>query len=442
MPSSALTVLRQRLMRELDLGWIIANADFGAAAATSITSSNMLQNTNTSAGYYKGQKVVIFRPGAASAADYIRYAGILTRTTGLLAHTGANYSDTTVGSEVVELWKYGIRPTRELVDSLNRVLEFEFNTSHHLLSNLSRLDGGMESTTDSNWTNIGSPGTSDKTTSQTTNLIPFGPRGYRLVNASTDEGTRSATVVAGQSRQVSAYAIASATVGTATAQLYNVTGSAVTGDSVSASYRIPVLLALRNQTLPSTCKAIAFNLTGEESNADITWNQAAIYKHDDLMLQLPSFITESYMAPRLFRMVPQTELAANVYDAGSLRPEPLEEGVDYWPVFGYGDAEPYKVRLRSASLFDAPIFVEYKRPGSDSTTFAEDETATTNIPIHNLLPRWKMDVLTTFLHGKIPQEKWDVFYKKAESELITAKIARPHKSIGRAKDYYAGVGNF
>lgn len=438
--SAALTALRQRLLRELDLGWIITNADVDSFAAGNIVSANMLRNSNWATDMFSNLNVVIFRPGAASAADYIRYAGELTTSTGTLAHTGANYADTTKGSEGVELWKYGIRPTREVVESLNRVLEFEFASGMHLLSHGSRLDYGMDlAATDTNWTDVGSPTTSAKTATQSTQIVPFGPRAYQLVGDAVNEGTRSAAIVTGQGREVSAYAIVAADVGTASFQLYDSTNSATTGDAVTHSERAPMLVALRNKTLPPTCKAVRLNMLGTTNPSDIYWNQVGLYKHDDLTIQLPGFINEGFMAPKLVQGIPRNQVAADVWDAGSLDFRPLTEGIDYWLVANHYDAEPYKVRVRDESLFDWPLFVEYKRPASDYATFAEDETATVSVPVHNVLPRWKIDVLDTILLNKIPKADWTIFREKAEGELIKALSSRPAKSIAPARPFYRGV---
>lgn len=435
--ATTLASLRRRLLRELDLGWVITNADLTSLAATSITSTNMLRNSLWGTTMFSDLNCVIFRPDAASAADYIRYAGDLTNSSGLLAHTGANYSDTTT-PEVIEIWKYGIRPTREVIDSLNRCLEFEFRTSHHLFSHGSRVDYAMDiATTDTNWTDVGTPTTSAKTTSQSTQLVPFGPRAYQLIADAANEGTRSSPLLIGQGGTVSAFAIIAADAGTASFRLRDNTNSADIGTAVTHSERTPMLMVIHNQEVPDTCKAVQFEALGTVNPSTIYVNQTGIYVHDNLMVQLPSFITESFMAPKFMQAVPRTQIATDVYDAGSLDFVPLTEGVDYWPVFGHSDAQQYKVRFRDASLFEWPIFVEYKRPGSDETTFAEDETATTNIPIHNLLPRWKIDVLDTILLGKIPSDKWQVYRQKAQGELIKAQVARPSSSLTGEKPWFS-----
>lgn len=437
--TTALTTLRQRAGRELDVMDIINNADITAIGASTITAANFLRNTLWPPTRYSDKNTVAYRAGSATAADNERFVLDLANSTGIITVTGT-YADTTVGSEAVELWYNGVRPGREVLDSLNRVLEDEFVTSMHLLSAGSRVDYGMEKTTDSDWTDVGSPGTSSKVTSAT-RATPIGPRIYDLINASANEGTRSSGIVVGQSRTVSAYAVVTANVGTASFQLYNGTSGNTTdmGSAVTAAYRTPVFLTIQNQTVASTCKLVQLNMLGQESNADIQWNAVALYKHDSSMIQLPSFITEGFMAPRLYVGMPRVSLAANVYDAESMDYVPLVERQDYRLVINHYDVEPYKVQIVNESLIGQPIFVEYRRPLSDFTTFAA-ESDTTAGPLHSIMPKFKKDLLTTVYKpssNRIAKEDWQVFLNKAEAEIKRSQAARPIMPQGPAVPYYA-----
>ncbi len=435
--STALTALRQRLLRELDLGWIIVNADVGSFAAGSITSANMLQNSLMGPTFYSDLQCVIFRPGAATSADFIRYAGDLTNSTGLLAHTGANYADTTVGTEVVEIWKWGIRPTREIVESLNRVLEFEFVTQNLALSHISAQDGDMAKTTDTDYTDIGTTSTSAKAT--TAGVTPWGPRSYHTVNnASANAGTRSASYRVGTSRTITAFTIAASEVGTSSLQPYDNTNSAAFGTAVTSSERAPQLLRT-NETIPATCKLASVNLTNTSATGDTYWDGVWLYAWDDLEMRLPSAVVEGFMAPKIWQGVPEFNTGNNAYEANSLRPVPLVEGYDYWIMIEHASAEPYKVRFRDNSYYNWPLFVEARVPQSQFVTMAEDETATVNVPVHNLLPRWKIDVLDTVLLSKIPTSVYNTYRSKAQGELVSALRARVKESVVPAMPYRRGT---
>lgn len=432
--------LRQQMGRELGVSLTIPNADFTAAAATSITAANTLRNSLWGTTKFSDMGTGIFRPTAASAADYFRFAGDLANTTGVLSHTGANYADTTPGSEIPELWYWNVRPEREIIDSLNRVSKFSYVTSHHLLSHGSRFDYSMDiDALDVNWTDVLTPTTSAKIATLN-QITPYGPRGYRLVNDAANEGTRPSFIRVSQGRYASAFAIVTTTVGTASFQMYDGTNSANIGTAVTHSETHSMLVCIRNQQLPATCKAVSLSMLGTTSTSDILWNQVGLYIHDDLLVQLPSFINESFMAPRFFQMQPKVQIATDVYDATSLEPVPLVEGVDYWPVFNHYDAEPYKVRFASNRLYQWPIMVEYRRPISDFTTFAADDTATTAMPVHELMPRWKIDLLETVYDGTVYRHpQWAEKMAVAQRELATALASRPRKSISRAKPWYVGV---
>ncbi len=435
--STALTALRRRLGRELlgDEVVFIDTADFTSTAAGSITSTNMLRNSLWGPTYFSDKNYVIFRPGAATSADYIRYAGDLAMTTGVLSHTGANYADTTVGSEGVELWPYGIRPTRELVESLQRCLEYEFVSQTLSLSHLSWRDGDMALITDTDWTDVGTPTTSAKAT--TAFRTPYGPRSYHLVADAVTEGTRSNSVTVGHSRKVSMFTICAADSGTISFQPYDVTNSAVFGTAVTTTEQRAELMVQQYVDVPATCENVQGYVVSTTNPGDFYLNQMWIYNHDDLVVRLPLSVTEGFMAPKIWMGVPKMPTGTGLYDAGNFDPIPLTEGIDYWLVIEHASAEPYKVRFRDQSLYQWPLFVETRRPASDLTAFAEDETATTTVPVHTLLPRWKLDVLDTILLNKIPPAQFKLLHDRATSELTRSHKARPIESTAPARPYWS-----
>lgn len=434
--STTLSTLRRRLLRELDLGEIIVNADVDSIATTSITSANMLRNSMGDPAKYKGW--IIFRPGAASAADYIRIAGLLTLTTGALAHTGANYSDTTVGSEVIELWKPGIRPNRELVDSLNRCLEFEYSTTLIPLSDGTRHDFGMTESTNTNYTSVGSP-TVAKSTTQGLSYIPYGRASLTVANqaATPNEGVLSQSMRVVEGTKINVFAIVTViNSGTANLSLVDNTASAAFGDSVSHSEWQAQLVTLKNQTVPTDCLAMQLKMLGTASGSNIAWNGIWLLKQGEYKIAFPIFVAEAFQV-KIVQAIPQEQTATNVYDARSLVFRTLVEGEDYRLIINHEDSQPYAVMFKDDSYYDWPLYIEARVPNSTYVTFAETETTATNIPVHNLLPRWKIDVLETCLMGRIPQDKWNMFRAAAEKQLIKASNSRLDESIAPEKPYWA-----
>lgn len=425
MATTTLTTLRQEVLRELDLGILIPNAFFDSAAATSITSSNLLRNTNWGADHFKRRRTVIFRPGAASAADFIRYAGQLTNSTGALAHTGANYADTTVGSESVELWYDEIRPDREVLDAFNRALRDVFYTTRISLSHLSDLDGDMSASTDTNWTDVGTPTTSAKST--TGRRAPYGPRSYQLVADAANEGTQSATLPITQGKRIKTYAIASCDSGTFSHQPRDVTNGADIGTAITHSEEEPQLTMIDWQAVPATCKEVALRLLGTVNPTDFYVNQVWLYKEDVLRVNFPSFVTEHFMAPYIEYATPTgNQTASNTWNALSLEFHELTEGKDYTLLADHHpDAVPYGILLHDQRWFDYPLFIQVRRPYSDRVTFSA-ESDTTEAPINILKPRAKQEVLDTVLLPRGIKRDVTVYQRaEAESEWQRANASRP-----------------
>ena len=86
--------LRQKVIRNFG-GEVYTPTVFAAQAVTIPAAADSANDSDYFAGWH------MFRPGAASSADYDRR--ITTEAAGVFTHGGAAYSDTTVGSEEVEL---------------------------------------------------------------------------------------------------------------------------------------------------------------------------------------------------------------------------------------------------------------------------------------------------------------------------------------------------
>ena len=440
MPSSTLTTIRQRLLRELDLGIIIPNAKFDSAASTSITSADVMRNSRWTTNHFSQRNTVIYRPGSATAADNIRYAGDLTNSTGTLVHTGANYSDTTVTSEIPELWYDGVRADLEILDAINRALEFVHFSTFIPISHGGDLDYDMSASTDTNWTNVGSPSTSAKST--TARRVPYGLRSYQLINNGVaNEGTRSATLGMGSSRSVKGFAIASVNVGGASFQLYDVTNAGTTSllDAVTTSQEEPMLLIQEWQNVPSTTREIAANLLGTTTTSDVFWNGLWIYKQDNLRVNLPSFLNEGFKAPSIFQGRPKFSVANHVYDAQSLEMVELKENQDYVYLYDHhNDANPYAIMVNGPEAYDWPLFVEARLPYSHMGVLSAESDAT-NAPLHLLMPKLKSTVLNDIYLPRNPQNPvWLAKLAEANLQWVEANTARPIKSAAK-KPWFSGV---
>lgn len=437
--ASTLPQIRQEVGKRLGLIMVIPTAFTDAFAAGSFTSSNYLRNSNYGTGYFSELDTLAFRPLAATSADYIRPVGDLINTSGLLAHTGANWSASKETNGFVELWYHNIRPDIDFIDCLNRVMKMQMIKTIHDLSHGSELDYGFElASTDTNWTDVLTPTTSAK--GSVARRTPYGRFSYRLVNNAANEGSQSATLPMGSSRVASAFAISSADVGTASFQPYDVTNSTTTGmpDAVTHSQESPQLMCITSFTVPSTCTEIALQLLGTTSTSDIYWNKTWLYKHDELFIRFPSYISERFKAASIFQGVPMYSTANNVYDALSLDMVELHEGRDYFLHFNHGDANPYGVRFASNVYYNNPLFVELQRPAADYTTFAADETATTNAPFNELVPRVCLDMIDRVMTPRgIMLDKLPALRARAQKDLDEATEARPSVSIAKEYPYFS-----
>jgi hypothetical protein len=432
--STALTVLIQRALVELDVGFVVPNADISAFAASSFTAARFFQNTNMSQDFLQLKQAGFVRAGAATAADFWRPAGTLVNSTGVVSQVGPTWADTTVGTEELEVWYYGVRRDQEVLKSLNRVAEFDYITTYLALSHLSGLDGDMALATDTNWTDVGTTTTSAKAT--TAALTPWGQRSYHTINTVANSGTRSASLRGRTLGQVIAHTIAASEVGTSSIQGYDVTGSAVFGTAVTSSERRPQLLTFQGN-LPSTSKLWAVNLTNTSSTGDTYWDQAWAYHLDNPVCPLPALLTESFMAPKIIQGVPQYGSGSGAYDAEGLDFRPLQEGVDYWYVVAPADAVPYKVRFANTSYYNYPLFVEARIPLSSLTTFSA-ETDVTNGPLHRLVARFKKDLLETVYNtGSRRHPDWTTQHNLATEQLTKASMSRPAVSVAPDKPYWA-----
>ncbi len=445
--SSSWGTIVQQVARELDLAVIIPAAFFTAATATSVTVANFYANTNMGGADLINRNVVLFRGGAATSADYARPAGSFVNTTGVISTAGGgNYADTTTTSEILELWWDGIRRDQEVIDAANRVLK-KINFSTFVpISHLGDLDGDMAKSTDTDWTDVGTPTTSAKST--TAKRTPFGLRSYELVGDAVNEGTRSATISITKNLSVRVMAISSCASGTASLQPYSITGSAVFGTALTHSESEPQLMLGQWEQAPATCTDFAANLLGSTNPSDIYWNALWEYKQGVTLVNLPTYVSERYKVPAIFRCHPTlaNPNSTNCYPAEALDMVELVEGQDYRLMFHQQDANPYAVNMSAEYMarygFDYPLAIQVRRPWYDVGSFSSD-TSTTQAPLLELIPRLKLELIDTIYAPRFPNDpKWAALRANAASEWAIASMARPVRSVAKAQPYFSMNGSW
>ena len=189
---------------------------------------------------------------------------------------------------------------------------------------------------------------------------------------------------------------------------------------------------------PTSSKEVALRLLGSAATSDIYWDFVWLYKEGALRLELPTYVSEVYQTPSIFKGVPrQAGLTTNTWDALSLEFVELERGEDYWLVANQPDANPNAVIFKNSTYFDYPLFTLARRPFSDLTTFTAVGTETTTAELHRLVPRVKMILLERVLLPRFPNDpKWKSLYVKAALEWKNANVARPLPSVARTKPFW------
>ncbi len=450
--STTLAAIYQQIAFDLDAAKYVPNGKVTAIAAGSITAPDLLQDSGSGSGHWRDMGGGFYRGGSATAADNYRPVGDLTNSTGLLAQTGVAYSDTTLGSENILLTYHNIRPDLDWLPLINQVLKEEYFSTTIALSHLSDADGDMSSPTDTSWTDVGTPTTSAKDT--TTFFTPYGMRNYHLVATGVaNSGTRSSLVAIGASRYYSMFTIASVTGtgGTASFQPYNGTLSTTTGmpAAITSSEVAPQLMVFRNQQAPSTCHALAMNMLNTSATGNTYWNQAWLYAHDNLVIRLPSYISEHFKAPSIFQMIPRFNTSTtgqSVWNAQGIDMVPLTEGQDYSFSFHQADANPYQVVFADRSAYQWPLFIEAKRPWYDivgSGAGFVDDTSTFGGSLMSIMPKIELKLLDKLylprFGSKMP--KWGVLRNQIAGDLAKAAQARIVKPLAGPRPYFHGVGH-
>ena len=351
------------------MGFEIPNAKVGSFAAGSITSADYLQDSNKPIEHWRGLQVVIYRPGAATAADEIRFAGALTNTTGLLAHTGANYADTTVGTETVELWFYGIRPDLWVEDAINRALEHNYYQTWRALSIFD--DGDMADSATTAYT----AATGATLTKSTTARRNYFRRALRVQNDSANDYAQSSTVGLQLGDELYVWAIASVDAGgPAELVLYDITGSAEFGTAKTHNEEQPHLM-YRQESIPTAANEIAVRLQGDGATGDVYWSALGGYRMSDRRIYLDSTFDERFKVESLAYLELNNPNAADGYDAMAL--EAIEIPKDAYDfIYEYPAPNPRAIQFHTLAYHGRPLVIQGRLPYSEEGTLAAEADST------------------------------------------------------------------
>jgi hypothetical protein len=299
----------------------------------------------------------------------------------------------------------------------------------------------MFKSTDTDWTNVGTPTTSAKST--TARRTPYGVRSYQLINDAANEGTQSATLptdAATSGHSVKAFTVSSVNVGEASFRFYDVTNSAdFDTAAVTHSEEEPQLMVQEWQEAPDDCKEMALRLLGTTSTSDVFWNQLWVYKQGVYRINLPSYISERHKAPVIYEMRPRSNTASNVYNAASVEFIPLTANVDYFYLTGHNDANPHAIMMREGWDYQWPLVVMARLPYSEMGAMTDDD-ATTNAPLHLLTPLIRRELLNAVYQYKVPDQQFRRLIAATLDDIKKGQAARTPTRPGPKRPFFQGIG--
>lgn len=398
-----------------------------AAATTSITDTYALKDTTLGANHYRG--TYIYRPLATTSSDVVRKANTLAPTTGVLTHSGGNYTDvTTFGYELV-----GPLHPDELNACITRAMRFVYFEVQLPLCGLV-VNGDMENGA-TGWTGTNATPTAITTASK----VFSGTNALRVANSGANGYAASGTFTVFPNEPFYASSVCQVTSGTASFQMYDNTNSAIIGSAItSVETNFAHLWCMGN--IPSTCHTASIRLSGVEASADVAWNHALAYRTSQLVLPAQSWLDEQYKLLKLREAKYSKNLSAQAnggYDDAQSRHfddwfQPSMYSLDPFKL----DTNPYNFQLTRA-IPRNELWVEAKRPYYDVETMAT-EAATTHAPL-NLVAAYARMELAKVLKVRYPSDpRWKELAERTQEDVSAEFTSRPEVPTQPIKLEYYG----
>ena len=377
------------------MGMYIPNAQIDSIAAGTMTSLLRLANAQHGIDHFRNLKAGIYRPGAATSADYWRTVGALTIATGVLANS-SNWTDTTLGTEDFYLPYHGINPADSL-DTLNQTMGLNYFPNSEPLS--AKPSGttignhGFQSPTLTMYTESdadGGPttGFTNVTTADSDNVWGASIGSGRVLNTAANGYIRQRFSVT-RGEQVFVWAIARPDGAfTASLTLWDVTNNVQIGTAVTTT-ETQWQYMWRTENVPSTCEVMEIRLQGVEATADIKWGAKSVMRTQNRRIQLDSTWDRSFKIKLMYGKFHGSGNSNGVIDAHSLDLTEIPES-DYDFDMQPPGANPRWVQLHTTAYNQYPIWIQGRRAYSDLTTFtlALSETTACDLDLLESCTRW------------------------------------------------------
>ena len=424
MPTTLYSDWRQECLDRLGVIEILPNANGSNPTATTIVNTR-LADSNKPSTFYKGYSA--WRGGAATAADYHRWTTTLSGSA--LTIAGADYTDLTLGTEVIELWQYGPTP-EEILRSINRGMRrvyFDLDIPLTLPT-----DGDMETSGVSNWTAVAG-GVPTKVTTASANY--WGTQALNVTTAAAGDGVASVAISVNQAEPLYVAALGRLSSGGATAQLdlnlYDATNSALFGTAVGSTEREWQLL-WRRENMTATGKSLTVRLLMSGATATFQSAGVFIYKTRDTWMNLPTSANEGFKITGISQLRCQTSRDTGVLDAMTPELVPLEYGRDYTFAHNQASINPYRFyTVHGQTIGDlvanGPLFLHVRRPYADlgSGNAFSSEGSGSVCPIELGVPACCVDLLETVYRGRMPETERQMRLKEMKNAWAANDEARP-----------------
>ena len=398
--------IRRRLYDEIPVLGFYGTAD--SVAAGNIVDTYAFQDTNLTQQHFKG--AYIYRPDT-TGDNIIKKAGNVTTASGTLAHTGANYTDTTdLVYEVV-----GVLHPDELNQCIQRANRYVYFETQWPLTVIT--DGDMSASGTTSWT----ASNTSHTKSTTAAKIFSGTQSSRVANTGADGYIQSGTIKLPTGSHVYISTIVHVDVGTAEFALWDVTNSVELAVVTTTEEGWVHLFWQGN--IGTTTEEVALRLRGDEASADIYWDHAILIPTDWQRFFVPSWLDEQFKLLKLRQAAYGKSLGANAHDANSRYfrdwATPREFSLD--PL--HPDANPYALQfIRPYPMAD--MWVEAKRPFSDSYAMSTD-AATSVIPEDLIVAFAKLELADLLIKRYPGEPRWEALKIEAEFDTRAESNSRP-----------------
>ena len=427
--TTTLTAARQWVVEKYGLGLVLANSLIGSVSASALVSTNYFQNSNLSQTEYSKKNTLIHRPGAATAADYVRPAGDLTASTGSLANVGAVWSDTTIGSENPELLFFGLRPDLHYLKAINRAQTF--CGARGLFPLTLAPDGDMNESGVTSWGSASSASAAKQATAS--RVFSAGRRSIAVTNSGANGYLPTANIPVTPGHMMLIWAIGRLQSGTsAQLTLYDATNAAVFGETRSTS-------ASRHQYLwqqvgvPTGCYNINVRLGGSGASDVSDWSALGVVDLDDMRMNLQTTIEERHEFEALTIARFDRNNGSGVEEAASIVSLEISE-TDYSVSAYPSAANTMNIQFHGQGRrwLGYPLFIQARTPDFDLVPLAV-ESDVSSVPLHLLGPAAAMRLLSAE-GGHIADAA--VKYAMAETDWKAATTVRTVEGPAQRRQVY------